>query len=96
MTVYAVAELRFTDRSAYDRYQFKFMEVFSRYSGRLLAADEHPKLVEGFALPDKIVNMSFSNARDFQAWSESPEYREISQDRLAGAEATVLLVQGLQ
>ncbi|HET9877029.1 MAG TPA: DUF1330 domain-containing protein, partial [Mycobacterium sp.] len=45
MTVYAIAQLRFTDRAAYDRYQAKFMEVFRRHPGLLLAADESPQVV---------------------------------------------------
>ena len=40
MTVYAIAQLKFTDRDAYNRYQAAFMEVFQQYSGTLLAADE--------------------------------------------------------
>ena len=40
MSVYAIAQLKITDRAAYDRYQAKFMGVMKRYKGRLLAADE--------------------------------------------------------
>ena len=44
MTVYALAQISITDRAAYDRYQARFMEVFLRFRGRLLAADEAPGL----------------------------------------------------
>jgi uncharacterized protein (DUF1330 family) len=47
VTVYAIAQLRFSDRAAYDRYQLRFTDVFSRYQGTLLAADESPQLIEG-------------------------------------------------
>jgi uncharacterized protein (DUF1330 family) len=47
VTVYAIAQLRFTDRTAYDKYQMRFMDVFRRYHGTLLAADERPQVVEG-------------------------------------------------
>lgn len=40
MTAYAIAQLRFTDRASYDRYQTRFLEVFGRYSGAVLVADE--------------------------------------------------------
>jgi uncharacterized protein (DUF1330 family) len=43
VTVCAIAALKFTDRDAYDKYQAAFMEVFQRYSGTLLAADETPR-----------------------------------------------------
>lgn len=95
MTVYAVAQLRFTDRSAYDRYQARFMEVFMGFSGRLLAADEAPQRVEGEWDREKLVLMSFPDESAFRAWAESPAYQEISRDRRAGAEAVVLLVRGI-
>jgi uncharacterized protein (DUF1330 family) len=47
VTVYAIAALKFTDRDAYTRYAAASMEVFVRYSGTLLAADEAPQVVEG-------------------------------------------------
>ncbi len=95
MTVYAVAQLRFTDRAAYDRYQARFMDVFARFGGRLLAADEKPLVVEGQWDREKIVLMSFPDEPAFRAWAESPAYREIARDRTAGSDAVVLLVEGV-
>ena len=63
MTVLAIAQLKFTDRNAYNRYQAAFMEVFQRYSGTLLAADEAPQVVEGEWQLDKAVVMSFPTRR---------------------------------
>jgi uncharacterized protein (DUF1330 family) len=42
MTVYAIVQLKITDRAAYDRYQARFFDVFRKFSGRLLSADETP------------------------------------------------------
>ena len=95
MTVYAIAQLRFTDRAAYDRYQIRFIDVFRRYQGTLLAADESPQLVEGKWDRDKVVLMSFPDEAAFRLWSDSPDYQEISKDRRAGADTVVLLVEGL-
>lgn len=95
MTVYAIAQLKFTDRTAYDRYQAKFMDVFGRFSGTLLAADESPRVVEGSWDGEKLVLMSFPDEDAFRAWAESPEYQQISEDRHAGADTVVLLVDGL-
>jgi uncharacterized protein (DUF1330 family) len=95
VTVYAIAQLRFTDRAAYDRYQIGFMAVFRRYQGTLLAADESPQLIEGQWDRDKVVLMSFPDEAAFRLWSESPDYQEISKDRRAGADTVVLLAKGL-
>ena len=96
MTVYAIAQLKFTHRDAYNRYQAAFMEVFQRYSGTLLAADEAPRVVEGEWDRDKVVLMSFPDEAAFREWADSPDYQRISEDRRAGAETVVLLVQAMR
>jgi uncharacterized protein (DUF1330 family) len=95
MTVYVIVQLKMTDRATYDRYQARFFDVFRKFNGRLLSADEQPKVLEGRWDRDKVVLMSFPDEAAFRAWSESPEYVEIAKDRKAGAEAIVLLAKGL-
>lgn len=94
MTVYVVVQLKMTDRAAYDRYQARFFNVFRKFSGRLLSADENPAVLEGAWDRDKIVLMSFPDEAAFQAWAGSAEYQEILTERKAGAQAVVLLAKG--
>jgi uncharacterized protein (DUF1330 family) len=94
LTVYAIVQLKMTDRAAYDRYQARFFGVFKKFSGRLLSADEAPAVLEGTWDRDKLVLMSFPDEAAFQAWANSPEYQEISKDRKAGADGIVLLAKG--
>jgi uncharacterized protein (DUF1330 family) len=95
MTVYAIAQLRITNRAAYDRYQAAFVEVFQQHSGTLLGADESPQVVEGTWDREKVVLMSFPDEAAFREWAQSPNYQRISEDRRAGADTIVLLAQGL-
>lgn len=95
VTVYAIAQLRFTDRAASGRYQVRFMDVFGQYRGTLLAADERPQVDEGRWGREKVGLMSFPDEAAFRAWSESSQYQDISKDREAGADSVVLLVKGL-
>ena len=37
MSVYIIAQLKFTRRELYDRYQSRFMGVFKKFRGKLLA-----------------------------------------------------------
>src|SRR5712675_745416 len=94
MTVYAIVQLKMIDRAAYDRYQARFFDVFKKFSGRLLAVDENPDVLEGAWDRDKVVLMSFPDEAAFHAWANSPEYLEIAKDRKAGAQAIVLLAKG--
>jgi uncharacterized protein (DUF1330 family) len=95
MTVYLVAQLAFTNVEAYRRYQAKFMDVFRKFDGRLLAADEHPKIGEGHWGKDKIVIMSFPDEGACLRFANSAEYQEISKDRRAGADTVSLIVKGI-
>lgn len=94
MTVYVLAQLSMKDRSSYDRYQARFMEVFQRHRGRLLVADEAPAVLEGTWDRDKVVLMSFPDEPAFREWAESPGYLEIAKDRKRGADSVVLLLKG--
>ncbi len=96
MSVYAIAQLRITDRDAYNRYQARFMDVMKKFKGRLLAADEHPQVIEGAWDREKLVLLQFPDEPAFREWAESPEYLEIAQDRKAGSDAVVLLVKGIE
>lgn len=95
MTVYALAQLKIHDRERYGRYMSRFMPVLMQYKGRLLAADDAPRVLEGQWERDKVVLMAFEDADAFRAWATSPEYTEIAVDRTAAADAVVLLLQGV-
>jgi uncharacterized protein (DUF1330 family) len=44
---------------------------------------------------DKVIVLAFPDRATFTTWLTSPEYREISKDRIAATEGVVLLVRGL-
>lgn len=95
MTVYVIAQLKFTDEARYRKYQARFFDVFKDSGGKLLAADEKPVVLDGEWTRDKVVVMSFPDEQQARAFLESPGYREISKDRIAGADTIALLVHGL-
>jgi len=94
MSVYIIAQLKFTRRELYDRYQSRFMGVFSKFKGKLLVADAHPVVLEGEWPRDKIVIMEFPDDACGAGIPELARYQEISVDRKAGADAIVLTVRG--
>ncbi|HEY8559600.1 MAG TPA: DUF1330 domain-containing protein [Pyrinomonadaceae bacterium] len=93
MSVYVIAQISITDRAAYERYQARFFDVFRKFEGELLAADEAPEIVEGEWTGEKVVLMKFPDKVSFERWAYSPAYREIAKDRQAGSEAVVLMVK---
>jgi uncharacterized protein (DUF1330 family) len=95
MAVYAIAVFSITDRAAYGRYQAQFMGVLNRFKGTVLAADEHPVVVEGNWELDKVVILSFASEAEFREFADSAEYQEIANDRRAGTNGFVVLVRGV-
>ena len=94
MTTYILAQLKFTDRPAYDRYQSQFMSVFKKFRGQVLVADEHPIVKDGSWPYEKAVLLAFPDEEEAKRFHDSPEYQEIAKDRRAGANATVLQLAG--
>ena len=95
MAVYALAQLNIHDRERYGRYMSRFMPVLERYNGKLLAADDAPRVLEGqWWDRNKVVLMEFADKDAFRAWASSPEYNEIAEDRKASADVVVLLIKG--
>jgi uncharacterized protein (DUF1330 family) len=94
MSVYIVAQLRVTDRAAYDRYQARFPGVLARSRGRLLAADEAAKVLEGHWTHEKLVLLEFPDELSARSFIQSPAYQNIALDRKRGTETLALLVRG--
>jgi uncharacterized protein (DUF1330 family) len=95
MSCYVLAQLTFKDVAAYRRYQAQFAEVMQQFSGRLLVADEAPRVLEGTWHKDKVVLIWFPDEAAFDEWESSDAYRRIAVDRIAGAETVSLLLRGI-
>jgi uncharacterized protein (DUF1330 family) len=96
LTVYALAQISIHDRERYDSYVARFSQLLQRFEGRLLAADESPVVLEGEWAHQKVILIAFRDQAELQRWALSPEYQEISKDRVASTTGTVLIVAGLQ
>jgi len=55
------------------------MEIFSRYSGKLLAVDEAPIVKEG--------------DWPFDAWFDSPEYQALAEHRHAASTGSIAVIK---
>jgi uncharacterized protein (DUF1330 family) len=95
MTVYVIAQVKFTREELYRRYQARFADVFRQFKGRMLVADEAPLVLDGQWLHDKVVVMQFPDQAEAERFLYSPAYEEISKDRIAGSEVVSVLVKGL-
>ena len=96
MTVYSIAQLKFTDIEAYRRYQKAFPAVFAKFNAKVLVADEAPRVLEGDWPRDKVVILAFPDEAEATRFGSSPEYAAIARDRKAGADAVILMARGFE
>ena len=95
MKAYIVAQLKFTDVTAYRRYQKAFPNVLTRFAAEVIVANETPDILEGNWSGDKVVIIAFRDKAEAMRFHKDPEYLAIAEDRKAGANSAVLLVNGL-
>jgi uncharacterized protein (DUF1330 family) len=95
MTCYLVGRVAIRDRERYGRYAAAFLPVLKQYGGRLLVSEEQPEPLEGDWDGRKLVLLAFDDREAALRWAGSPEYQEIATHRLAGADAIVLLAEGV-
>lgn len=94
MTCYLVGRIAIHDRERYGRYAQAFMPVLKQYGGRLLVSEENPEPLEGDWEGRKLVLLAFDSREAALRWANSPEYRKIAEDRIAGSDAVVVLAEG--
>lgn len=96
MSVFIVARIDIHDRSKYAMYESGFMDIFSQYSGRLLAVDEDPQLLEGEWPHTRTVVIEFPTKEDAMAWYGSDEYQALATHRKAASTANIAIINGLK
>lgn len=95
MAVYAVALIDIHDRDSYGRYENAFMEIFSKYQGKLLSVDESPTVLEGEWPWTRTVLLEFPDEEKLRAWYDSEAYQALAQHRFAGSQASIAVIKGL-
>ena len=70
--------------------------MLGRFNGKVLAADEAPRVLEGEWSSNKVVILAFPDEAEALRFSHSPDYAAIAKDRQAGADGVILMVKGFE
>jgi uncharacterized protein (DUF1330 family) len=95
VSVYVFVQLTINDRARYDVYAAALPATLGQHGGKVLVADDSPRVLEGEWTGDRVVMLQFPDADAFRTWATSPEYQAIVGDRHAGSQAVITLVRGL-
>ena len=94
MSVYLIAKISIKDRENYARYEEGFMDIWSRYQGKLLVVDEQPEVLEGDWDCTRTVLLEFPGEAEAKAWYHSDEYQALAEHRFASSDGNIVLVKG--
>lgn len=94
--VYALVLIdNIADREEYARYGEGFMDVFSQYDGKLLAAGEDLPVIEGDWPIQRTALMVFPSVEGLNAWYKSPGYQKVAQHRWKSSTGRIVMLRGL-
>ena len=92
---YVIAQLTIHDPETYDRYRAQTPAAIERYGGRFVVRGGDPEVLEGENRPGRVVVLEFPSREQAKRFYDSPEYQAILPLRLAAAEGSLLLVEGV-
>jgi uncharacterized protein (DUF1330 family) len=95
MTAYITAQIDIHDQDRYEKYGQGFMQVFSRFQGKMLVVDESPEILEGQWAYTRTVLIEFPSAQSAKAWYFSDAYQELADHRWGASFANVVLLEGI-
>jgi uncharacterized protein (DUF1330 family) len=95
MSVYVIALINITDRDGYTAYANGFVEIFSRYQGKMLSVDEVPVVPEGTWPYTRTVLIEFPSQAEFDRWYHSDAYQALAKHRFAASQASIAVVKSL-
>lgn len=94
MSAYIVARITINDRARYAQYEAGFMDIFAAHTGKLLAVDEQPQVLEGEWQCTRTVLAEFPDKDAALAWYRSDDYQSLAEHRFAASDGEIALLQG--
>jgi uncharacterized protein (DUF1330 family) len=92
---FVVVQIAIDDRDTYHQYETAgHLEIFDRFSGKLIGADENVEIVEGAWPFTRTVLIEFPSKELARAWYESEEYQAVVDLRHDSATSNLVIVSG--
>jgi uncharacterized protein (DUF1330 family) len=95
VSCYFIALITIHDRAGYERYLAGFDEVFARYNGEVVAADDAVRVLNGQWPFGRTVVIRFPDESELLRWYESPAYQQLARQREVASVASIAVVHGL-
>jgi uncharacterized protein (DUF1330 family) len=92
---FVVVQIVINDLDGYGQYGLaNHLEIFDKFSGKLVAADDGVEVIEGSWPFTRTVLIEFPNKEHARAWYQSDEYQAVVGLRHRSATSNLVLVSG--
>ena len=92
---FVVVQIAINDRDTYHQYESAgHLEIFDRFGGKLVGADDEVEIVEGSWPFTRTVLIEFPSKQLARAWYESDEYQAVVGLRHGSATSDLVIVSG--
>jgi uncharacterized protein (DUF1330 family) len=95
MAAYLIANLTVRDPQRFEAYRQAVPAVIARFGGRYLVRGGAVEVREGAPGLERVVVLEFPDMAAARAFYESPDYAPLLELRLAAADGSVALVEGV-
>jgi uncharacterized protein (DUF1330 family) len=93
---FVIVQIVINDRDGYHQYEIAgHLEIFDKFSGKLVGVDENVEIVEGSWPFTRTVLVEFPSKELTRAWYESDEYQAVVGLRHGSTTSNLVIVSGL-
>ena len=96
MPAYLIVRATVTDMERYQQYMRLTPGILEKYGGEFVIRGGDKTVLEGPATDERIVQVKFASVEAARRMYESPEYQAAMQLRAAAADASFIVMQGVE
>ena len=96
MPAYLIVRAKVTDLAQYQEYMKLTPAILEKYGGRFIIRGGEKVVLEGPEAPERMVMVKFDSIEAARRMYESPEYQAAIKVREGAAEASFIVMEGLE
>ena len=96
MPAYMIVRVNISDMDQYRQYMQLTPPIVEKYGGRFIVRGAEKHILEGPDVPERIVVVQYPDVESALAFYNSPEYQAAIQVRADAAEASFVVMEGVE
>jgi uncharacterized protein (DUF1330 family) len=95
MAGYVIAQIKVNDPEAYEEYKKQVGPTIEKFGGKFVIRGGEMEVLEGECPYPRVAVLEFPSVEVIREWYDSPEYAGPKAIRMATADTTFMIVEGI-